>query len=219
MRVLSVAAHPDDEVLGAGATLARHAADGDEVHILVICEGITMRYDDVRRGEVLAQARRVADIIGAADIRHAGLPDQGLDTLSLVEVIAPIEAAVDDLRPDVVYTHFAGDVNRDHQLIAEAVTVACRPYAAPSVAQLLMFETPSATEWSHGLGPQFVPNLFVDVTAHLERKIEAFAVYEAEVREWPHPRSLVALRDRARHWGSIANLEAAEPFVLVRARR
>jgi LmbE family N-acetylglucosaminyl deacetylase len=158
--------------------------------------------------------------LGAAEIVHKNLPDQKLDTVPLSDVTAEIEMLVRELRPEVVYTHFGGDINRDHQILAEATLVATRPYAAPWVREILMFETPSSTEWgSTTILPAFQPTVFVDVAATIEKKVEAFACYTAEQRPWPHPRSGQALRERARYWGSLVNLEAAEPFMVVRGLR
>lgn len=220
MKVLVVACHPDDELLGAGGTVAKHAADGDEVVLAIVCEGISMRYDPVRHEEVRRQAAEAGAILGAAEVVHADLPDQKLDTLPISDVIGVVEGLVTRFTPEVVYTHFGGDVNRDHQVLAEAVLVAARPYAAPGVREILMFETPSSTEWSSpSVLPAFQPSVFVDVSTTLEKKVEAFLRYTAEVRPWPHPRSPEALRERARHWGSLVNRKAAEPFVPVRLFR
>lgn len=220
MNVLVVAAHPDDELLGAGGTVAVHADKGDHVVLAIMCEGISMRYAPERHAIVCGQARKAGEILGAKHVHLGNLPDQKLDTLPLTEVIGHVETLVREHKPETVYTHFGGDVNRDHQVLAEAVMVACRPYAAPWVKQLLCFETPSSTEWA--CEPQravFRPNCFVDISATLDRKLAAFACYEAEVCPYPHPRSLRALEERARYWGSTMNLAAAEPFAIWRVLR
>lgn len=220
MKVLVVAAHPDDELLGAGGTVARRADEGDEVILAVMCEGISARYAPERHTEVLAQSEQAAKILGAKAIVHRELPDQRLDTLPLMDVIREVESLVAEYRPEVVLTHSGGDVNRDHRILSEAVLVATRPYTAPFVREILQFETPSSTEWGsiHNL-PTFEPTVFVDVAATLDRKIEAFLCYTAEVRPYPHPRSPEALRLRAQHWGSLVNRTAAEAFVVVRSLR
>ena len=220
MQVLVVAAHPDDELLGAGGTVALHAARGDRVTLAVMCEGISVRYPAERRSEVASQSRRAAAILGAAGVHLGDLPEQRLDTLPISEVTGHVERLVQDVRPEVVYTHFAGDINRDHQVLAEAVRVATRPYAAPFVREVLMFETPSSTEWGGAPGlAVFAPTVFVDVATTIERKVEAFLCYDAEVRPFPHPRSPESLRARAAYWGSLVNRSAAEPFVIARAVR
>jgi len=220
MKVLVVAAHPDDEILGVGGTVAAHVDRGDEVTLAVMCEGVSIRYDPVRHDEVVRQAHEAASILGVSDLVLKNLPDQRLDTIPLGEVIGEVEALVRDRQPKTVYTHFGGDINRDHQIIAEAVLVATRPYAAPSVREILMFETPSSTEWgSSQLLPAFDPSVFVDITAAIDRKVKAFLCYSAEVVDYPHPRSEEALRARARFWGNRVNMNMAEAFTVVRSLR
>jgi N-acetylglucosamine malate deacetylase 1 len=220
MHIAVIAAHPDDELLGVGGTVARHVERGDVVRLAVMCEGISVRYDPERHAEVHSQAQAAAQILGVSDLVLRSLPDQRLDTISLTDIVSEIDGVLEGFEPEIVYTHFGGDINKDHRILTEAVLVATRPYAAPSVREVLMFETPSSTEWgSPTLTPTFQPSVFVDVTRTLERKIEAFLSYTKEVRPFPHPRSPEALRDRARYWGSLVNREAAEPFALVRCLR
>ena len=220
MNVAVISAHPDDELLGVGGTVARHVDRGDRVRLAVMCEGVSVRYDAARHAEVEAQAKAAAAVLGVSDLVLRDLPDQRLDTLSLTDIVSQIDGVLEGFEPEVVYTHFGGDINRDHRILTEAVLVATRPYAAPSVREILMFETPSSTEWgSPTLIPAFHPTVFVDITDTLERKVEAFLKYTKEVRPFPHPRSPEALRDRARYWGSLVNRAAAEPFALVRQLR
>lgn len=220
MRVLVVAAHPDDELLGVGGTVRKHALAGDDVRLLIACEGVSMRYEDTHHQRVLGQAREAGEILGAAEVLFGGLPDQRLDTMPRVEVFAKIESVVQAVRPDVVYAHFGGDVNHDHRILFEAVQVATRPYNAPFVREVLAFETPSSTEWgTPAVQGSFVPQVFVDISATLEDKIRAFCRYEREVRPAPHPRSPEALRARAFTWGSVIGVAAAEPFMVVRSVR
>jgi LmbE family N-acetylglucosaminyl deacetylase len=219
-RALIVAAHPDDELLGVGGTAAQHARRGDSVRSVVMCEGISVRYSPEREAEVQEQGQRAASLLGVTKLDLLRNPDQRLDTLPISELTGQVEKIVQDFQPDVVYTHFAGDLNRDHRVVAEAVLVACRPYVAPSVREILMFETASSTEWGIPLMmPHFVPTVFVSISDVLNLKLEAFKCYTAELRQYPHPRSLEALRERAQYWGSQVNQSAAEPFVLVRGLR
>lgn len=220
MKVLIVAAHPDDELLGVGGTALAHAKRGDSVQAAVLCEGISVRYGAERAREVAEQARKAAQLLQVRPPKLGNLPEQRLETLPILEVTQEVEALVKEYQPEVVYTHFGGDLNRDHRVISEAVLVATRPCSAPSVKQVLMFETPSTTEWgAPSLLPYFQPNLFVDITEHLEAKIAAFQCYSHEVREAPHPRSAESLRARAGYWGSCICRPAAEAFVVVRAIR
>lgn len=215
--VLVVAAHLDDEVLGPGGTLCRHAREGDRVTAYVACCGTNLRYEKEKEAKLRASAEAVAKTLGLAEVRLGTLPDQGVDALSLVEVITPLEQLLGEIRPEILYTHDPADINRDHRALYEALGVAARPYSAPFLRLFATFETASSTEWGRSAGmPLFDPNRFVDISATLAEKLEAFALYESEVREWPHPRSIEALRARARYWGSVAGFEAAEPFRIVR---
>lgn len=216
-RVVVIGAHPDDELLGAGGTIARHVRSGDEVHAIVVADGATSRYPDELTMRLEKDAGRAAEVIGFASLRFLALPDQRLDTVPLIELTQLLERELDDIDPRVVYTHFPGDVNADHGLVARAAWTACRPYCRPGLRRFAVFETPSSTEWAWPLeGAQLQPNLFVDVTATLDIKIAAMQRYETELRDYPHPRSSRALRERAAFWGSQVGLLAAEPFRLLR---
>jgi len=217
MNVLVVAAHPDDEILGLGGTVARHVAEGDEVTILLLADHGSARYDEDRIREVRRAARAASNRMGVSDVRFGELEDQKLDVLPILEVTQRVEAVLQDVQPRIVYTHHRGDINRDHTVVHEATLTAARPYGAPFVRRILCYETPSATEWA-GPYPEsaFIPNVYVDISDHLETKLQAMAEYPSELREPPHPRSLEALRSHAAHWGSVIGVTAAEPFVLVR---
>jgi LmbE family N-acetylglucosaminyl deacetylase len=217
--VLTIAAHPDDEVLGAGATLALHVRAGDEVHAVVVAEGATSRYDAEMVTVLSDASKRAADLLGLTSLRSLGLPDQRLDAVPLVELTQSVEAVLDEVRPDVVYTHFPGDVNLDHGMVARAAWTACRPYARPGLHRFAVFETPSSTEWAWPLDEGFRPNLYVDVAETLEVKLAAMACYESELRDEPHPRSLRLLAERAAQWGSRVGVRAAEPFQVLRELR
>jgi LmbE family N-acetylglucosaminyl deacetylase len=219
-RVLVIGAHPDDELLGAGGTLVHHVRDGDEVHALVVADGATSRYSDEMVTVLAESAGRAAKTVGFASLRLLGLPDQRLDTLPAVEVNQALESVVDDIRPQLVYTHFPGDVNTDHGIVARAAWVACRPYVAPYLLRFVVFETASSTEWAWPLDDgRFSPNLFVDITDTLDEKLAALESYDSELRPYPHPRSLRALRERAATWGSKVGRPAAEAFQVLREVR
>lgn len=216
-RVAVVGAHPDDEVLGAGATLARHARAGDEVHALVVADGAGSRYPDEMMGTLEKDARRAAETIGFTSLRLQALPDQRLDTVPFIELTQLIESALDEIDPHVIYTHFPDDVNADHGLVARATWTACRPYYRPGLRRFAVFETPSSTEWAWPMNDTSLqPNHFVDVTGTLDIKIAAMECYETELRDYPHPRSTRALRERAAFWGSQVGRLAAEPFRILR---
>ncbi len=210
--VLVIAAHPDDEVLGCGGTVALHARAGDEVTAVIACEGESLRYGPGGVGQS-EHSRRAAEMLGLKESRPLGFPDQRLDTLTLLDLIAPLERAVREVRPAVVYCQFGGDANRDHELLFRAALVATRPLE-PFLEAVYAFDTASSTEW--GYPRSFVPDTWVDISATLEQKLCAMACYESEVRPYPHPRSLEALRHRAHAWGNQCCMEAAEVFMTVR---
>jgi LmbE family N-acetylglucosaminyl deacetylase len=215
--VLAVVAHPDDETLGPGATLARHARAGRRVVVAIAADVGRAGLDAAGHERIRAAARAAAKELGVAELRFGGFPDQALDTLPIRQLTGWVEDLLDELAPAVVYAHHRGDVNRDHRVVHEAALTAARPYRAPSVEQIFCFETPSSTEWSApDVENAFLPNCFVDVSRTLEAKLRAMASYSSELRPPPHPRSLESLRHRAAHWGACAGFAAAEPFVLAR---
>lgn len=220
VKILCIAAHPDDEILGVGGTLALRAAEGHEVTCVIVSEGASSRYPSGADEELRAAGRAAAAVLGAREPRFLGLRDQRLDALPILDVIRPLEEVVAELHPDEVYTHHWGDLNRDHRVVSEAAMVACRPASDAAPRRLYCFETPSSTEWS-STDPalQFAPNTFVDIGATVERKLQAMACYATEVRPHPHPRALDSLRARAAYWGQHACRAHAEPFVLVREIR
>ena len=216
-RVLVIAAHPDDEVLGVGGTLIRHFKSGDEVHVAIVCSAQSIRYREGEHDQP-GDSQRAGYYLGAR-VAGLGFPDQRLDAGSNLELIQALEREVREFQPDIVYTHHWGDVNADHVRIAEAMDVATRPYAAPWIQRLYAFHTPSSSEWTaSGRDRPFSPNVFSNITEELDRKLDAMRCYQSELRPYPHPRSLRSLRERAALWGSVANLKAAEPLVLLRSR-
>lgn len=224
MSVLCIVAHPDDEVLGVGGTLARHAADGDDVHICILSDGVTSRYDETDAADAEIKQRRqrakqAAKTLGAT-VSLYGFPDNSFDTVPLLDIVQAIESEVADYSPDVVYTHHHGDLNVDHELACRATITATRPLADSGVDRVLAFETLSASEWSvPSPDNAFQPTSFVDMSDHLEAKIEALSVYKKELREPPHPRTVGTVRQNAEVWGAKVGVPAAEPFEVLREIR
>jgi LmbE family N-acetylglucosaminyl deacetylase len=228
--VLVIAAHPDDEVLGCGGTIARHVAEGDEVHILIMAEGLTSR-DQTRDVEAkqdelstLAQAaKNVGEFLGASSVDLLAFPDNSMDSLPLLDIIKEVEVRLQKIKPGIVYTHYQGDLNIDHHITHKAVITACRPYPGQTVSTLLFFEIPSSTDWQTvGCGNTFAPNWIVDISgfdgpfSFLDKKLKALEIYESEMRPFPHARSLEAVKNLARRRGASVGIECAEAFVLGR---
>lgn len=211
-RVLVIAAHPDDELLGCGGTVALHTRAGDDVTSVIVCEGESLRYGVGGVGQ-RDHIRMAAATLGVGDVRTLGFPDQRLDTITLTEIITPLEKIVAEVQPQIVYCQYGYDVNRDHQVLFQALLVATRPTVA-CIRGVYAFDTASSTEWAY---PRtFTADTWVDITTTLDAKLAAMACYESEVREYPHPRSLGALRNRAKAWGNQQCLDAAEVFMTVR---
>ena len=221
MKVLVVVAHPDDEVLGAGGTMARHVREGDVVTVLILGSGLSSRLtgpEALAADDQLAlreDAQAAMAVLGVTDLRLLDLPDNRFDRLDLLDIVKQVEAVAGEVRPEIVYTHHPGDLNIDHQRTAMAVLTACRPQPGSPVRRILAMEVASATGWGDP-GQPFVPTVFVGIDTALEAKIEAMAAYQGELREFPHARSLPSLEARARAWGAQVGLEAAEPFMLLR---
>jgi N-acetylglucosamine malate deacetylase 1 len=223
-RIAVIAAHPDDEVLGCGATIARHAAGGDEVHVLIVAEGATSRRAARDRSaakdelsQLAASARAANQVLGTAHLELLDFPDNRLDSIDLLEVVKAVESFLDKCKAQTIYTHWPFDLNVDHRVVSEAVQTACRPTPQSTQEQLLFFEVPSSTEWRVSAGRAFEPTYFVDVSATFESKQRALSAYANEMRAWPHARSLEAVESLARWRGASVGVKAAEAFVLGRA--
>lgn len=220
--VLVLAAHPDDEALGCGGTIARLSNAGVAVHVAFLADGVASRgvvapqFDEELRARRAAAAKACA-ILGAASTFFGDFPDNRLDTVALLSIVKPIEDLIAKHRPDTVLTHHAGDVNVDHRRLHQAAVTACRPQPGHCVRALLSFEVPSSTEWQPPASAAvFAPDWFVDISGSLDRKLEALDAYATEMRAWPHPRSREGVTHLARWRGATVGVDAAEAFVLGR---
>lgn len=213
-RILVVAAHPDDEVLGVGASLARHVAEGDIVNILILAQGASSRGDDQGAVDQLrTAAAAAAAALGAQAPQFGGLPDNKMDELALLDIVKRVEAVIAQIKPHIVYTHHGGDLNVDHRLTHQAVVTACRPLPGSNLSAIYTFETASSTEWgSTAQGEAFKPTRYVDVSDFMENKRAALACYQMEMRPFPHARSMQAVDALATLRGAHSGLEQAEAF-------
>ncbi len=217
-KVLVISAHLDDEVLGVGGTMARHAMEGDEVHVLNICDRSERhRFDADMVTMLRTQARKMAKIIGVKELHHGKLADEYLD-ISLADVIRPIEEVVEKIHPSIIYTHHKGDVNQDHRAIFEATLVATRAFTYSFIERVFSYEVLSSTEQAPASLPgwQFAPNHFVDIEKTLKDKINGMACYKSEYNGFPFPRSEKGIRTLAHFRGMACGREAAEAFELIR---
>lgn len=226
MRVLVIVAHPDDEILGMGGTIAKYVAQEAEVALLIVTDGCTSQYKDAPDLQAIIEEKKLetknaAAILGISKIYYGRQPDMRLDVTAHTEVNAAIEKVLDDFQPDIVYTHFEGDVNRDHQCVYQSTLVACRPLPGQKVKELYSFSVPSSTEWNvQTKQAVFTPTVYVDIEGvYAEKKYEAMLCYKTELRKYPHPRSIETLMILDKATGLQVGLKCAESFVAHRIIR
>lgn len=212
-KVLVIAAHPDDELLGCAGTLVKHVLSGDEVRAIITCEGESVRYSDRNDIAQSEDSKAAAKIIGISKLYNLGFADQKLDTQAVLTIAQALESVIDDYRPNIIYCQFGGDVNQDHKALFEAANIATRP-TREFIEVIYAFDTASSTEW--GYPRKFLPDTWIDISAELDTKIEALACYKSEMREYPHPRSLEAIKIKAHAWGVQVCASAAEVFMTIR---
>lgn len=220
--ILVFAAHPDDELLGEGATIRRLVDEGSKAHAVILAEGLTSRAQsrgesDARElDELRKDAKDASRDIGYSSIEFCGLPDNRMDEMDLLDIIKLISKFVEAFKPDTIFTHHHGDLNIDHRITCEAVLTACRPVGDNGVERIYAFETPSSTEWNYTYVEPFRPNVYFDVSDTLEAKITGMGRYRSERTCSPHPRSAESLRALASYRGSNVGVEYAEAFCLLR---
>ena len=216
-KVMVIVAHPDDEVLGCGATIARHSDQGDEVTLLVMADGETSRDDsDLNTEERSEGLYSAAKILGINEVYAEKFPDQQMDTIPFLEIVRSIENKICECNPSIIYTHHGGDLNLDHKITHQAVMTACRPQPDSLVDSIYTFEVLSSTEWASNAEKQFRPLRACDISDYLDKKLAALECYKKEMREFPHPRSIEAVRCLAKIRGSQYGVDAAEVFSIER---
>ncbi len=221
-KILVVAAHPDDELLGVGGTVRRLSDEGNEVYALIMAEGITSRSDkreesDFNELDALKEdSRKACETVGYKDVEFCGLPDNRMDSLDLLDVIKKLTPYIEKYSPEIIFTHHHGDLNIDHRITNEAVLTCTRPMLGEKVRKIYAFETPSSTEWNYNYTEPFTPNVYYDITQTVDFKIKGMDCYKSERREYPHPRSGEALEALAKMRGSQCGFEKAEAFMLLR---
>jgi len=216
VKVLVISAHPDDEVIGAGGTIARHVDHGDEVYWCVVTQAYNPPWSDEYLEKARQQVYDVKKVLGIEEVFFCGFPTVKLNTVPYMEISSALQKIVGQVQPEVVYTTPRNDVNLDHRMVFECTLVATRPLPGSSVRRLLSYEIgPSSRQglFSGDLG--FVSNVFVDISKYMDKKIEAMRCYNTELKAFPHPRSLEGLRLVARERGLSVGLEAAECFKLI----
>lgn len=225
-RILIVVAHPDDELLGLGATMHRLIKDRDiQTRVVILGEGITSRSDKRDKDQwehdlnIHNQNIKIAQkAIGYHEVKTYDFPDNRFDSVDLLDIIKVVEREKNEFNPDVIFTHHGGDLNIDHQRTFDAVMTASRPMEGESANTIITFHTPSGTEWRASSDPRhFIPNLFIEVrNDDVNAKIIGMEAYEFEKRKYPHPRSPEALKITAQSWGVVIGVPYAEAFMIIR---
>ena len=217
MNILVLATHPDDEVLGCGGVIARHTSRGDRVDVLVVTRGAPDLYAEDQVKALRKELETAHAILGVNAAHFLDFPAPKLDLVPAHELADAIGEQCRALQPATVYIPHRGDLHSDHRKVFAAALVAVRPIGRPSVRKVLSYETLSETEWAAPVAEDaFLPSVFVDISAFLEKKAQATAAYRSQVKEFPHPRSLQAVEALARLRGSTAGVPAAEAFQLIR---
>jgi LmbE family N-acetylglucosaminyl deacetylase len=221
--ILVIVAHPDDEIIGVGGTLRKHVKQGDHVSVLILGDGKTSRQSEYKplkndaKAALLLETKNALRILGIDNLSREYLPDNRFDSLALLDIVKIVSNYIEKISPTLIYTHHSGDLNIDHQLTAEATIIATRPIQNAFLRELRMFETLSSTEQSGSrLTHAFIPNLFINIDNEINDKINALSCYKSELHDFPHPRSLEAIKYNAHVWGAKNNQVAVEPFYIFR---
>ncbi|MFC1630185.1 PIG-L deacetylase family protein [Patescibacteria group bacterium] len=220
MKILVIAPHPDDEVLGCGGTIKKHINQGDEVSLCIVTKSYTpdwsQEFIENRKKEINCSN----EVLGIKQTYFLDLPTVKLDTVPQKKLNDLISECVERVGPELLYIPFGGDINKDHRLVFEASLVVSRPKPKHSIKKILSYEVLSETEWGSSqarkIGEIFIPHIYIDISDVLEDKVKAMSCYKSELKEYPHPRSLEAITTLAKKRGSEAGLKAAEAFVLIR---
>lgn len=220
-KILIVAAHPDDEVLGCGGTVARLVKEGYEAYTLILGEGITSRDRSRNREKRLQDIKKLKDqiykankILGIKKVFTFDFPDNRFDSVDFLDIVKTIEEIKNELKPEIIFTHSKSDLNIDHRITYQAVITATRPMKNETVKSIYAFEILSSTEWNYPLS--FSPNVYFNIEDTLDLKLQAMAEYKSELREYPHPRSLEGIKIKAKQRGMEVGFCYAEAFELIR---
>lgn len=222
-KVLVVAVHADDETLGCGGTLLKHKAQGDEIYWLLLT-GPTLNHPSHFTEERILARKEIVDRINNAysfnGLEYLELPTQLLHTLDLRDIIKKISEVFKRIQPNIIYTMFANDVHSDHRVAFDAVYSCTKSFRYPFIEKLYMMETLSETEFALSVPAKtFIPNVYVDITDYIDRKLEIMQMYPKEVMAEPYPRSLSSIKAQARVRGSRAGVMYAEAFMLLYEKR
>lgn len=216
MRLLVIAPHPDDEVLGVGGTIARYSSEGHEVYVVIVTKGEPEIFDPELISVGRQEALKAHASLGVSKTIFLDFPAARLDTVEHRLLNATIGETIASLQPEMVFLPFAGDVHKDHRLVFESALVALRPVAAGFVREILCYETLSETNWNAPFSqPSFIPDVYVDISSHLASKLSALRLYASQMKAFPNERSIEAAEAMAKSRGATIGRNAAEALSLI----
>tara|TARA_A100000164_G_C21844727_1_gene741918 strand:+ start:527 stop:1234 length:708 start_codon:yes stop_codon:yes gene_type:complete len=221
-KILIISAHPDDEVLGCGGTVAKHSLNGERVEQIFVSDGesardkISIKNKQKTINSRLHAAKKAAKILGIKNTTSINFPDNRLDSIPLLEIVKELEKKISQFKPSIIYTHSDLDLNIDHQIVSRAVMTACRPINNLSVKEIYFFEVLSSSEWEHKSKESFLPNYFVDISKTINLKIKAFKSYKKEIKKYPHSRSIEGIKVLSQYRGMMVGVKNAESFFMKR---
>jgi N-acetylglucosamine malate deacetylase 1 len=216
-RVLVIAPHHDDEILGVGGTMARFASEGSEVFVMIVTSGKPPMYDQRSIEKTKRAALAAHAVIGVRETYFLEFPAAGLEQISGVDIEGRIGALESKILPDHIFVPFIGDIHVDHQKTFICSLVANRPNRAYRPRKIFAYETLSETNWNAPyITPAFLPNTYIDVSEYLDKKIRALRAYRSQLKPFPNERSIQSIRALANLRGSTVGVKAAEAFVLIR---
>jgi len=224
MNVLIISAHPDDAILGAGGTIAKHAEKGDNVFVCVLSEGATARYGKKMISKLREFDKKAGKILGVEKNYYFDFPNIKMNSVPMLEIVKSIEKCIIESKPEIVYTHHWGDLNIDHRVVFDATSAAIRlPERGRTsleknlIKKVLCYEVPSSTNWAPQIKKfNFNPNVFVDVSKYFNKKLKALKCYKSEVKKFPNPLSEEGILVLAKNRGMMVSMQLAEAFELIR---
>ena len=217
MKVLVIAPHPDDEIIGVGGTIAKRVQNGDEVHVCVVTKGCSTMFSAESIEQVRSECRQADKKLGVVDTHFLDFPAVMLETVPRYEFNGAFMTLIQRIQPNEVFIPHRGDMQIDHQMVADAAMVALRPKYEHVVSRIYSYETLSETGWNiPNTVNEFIPNVYEDISGYLERKLEAMSIFESQLEPFPAARSVGAIEALAKYRGSTVGVEAAEAFSLVR---
>lgn len=218
-KILVVASHPDDEVLGCGGTLIKYSELGYRIKVIFMTNGVSSR-DKTKIKDIIKRKKaaiKASEILGSMKPKFYSFKDNQMDSTPLIKIVKKIENEINIYKPQIIFTHFFGDLNIDHEITSRATITACRPTVGSSVKKIFFFYIPSSTEWRHDRkNTNYIPNWFEDISSTYKKKKIALSFYKMELKKWPHPRSIKNIEYLQKVFASEVGQKKTESFVLFR---